>query len=500
MGAAPERNPSLWMATSEEAAYGPPDGPVQADVAVIGAGITGITTARLLVDEGMSVAVIEAGTVCSGVTGYTTAKVTALHGAIYGTLEKRWSQEVPAVYAAANQASVETVRNLAEKDKIDCDWSSASAYTYATTADGVADVEAEVEAATRAGLPVAFTTETDLPYPVRGAVRLDDQGHFHPRRYCLGLAAAVTEAGGRVFEHTRALALDQDDGTVTTDSHPITAEHVVIASHLPFVHAGMYYGRTEPQRSYAAAFRAEAATDAPQGMYLSIDEPRRSVRPAGDGWIVVGGEGHKVGEDPDTTHRHDALESWTREHFGTGLEYRWSAQDYSSADDLPFMGRLPGTDRCFLATGFAKWGMTNGTVAARIIADLILGRQNAWSATFDSTRVAARQQARQGLKANVEVAKHFVGDRLKNRDAPSADDLAVGSGGIVSRDGETIAAFRDDDGRLHAVSPTCTHMGCQVSFNTAERSWDCPCHGSRFDVDGRLLQGPAVEDLAPKGD
>ena len=495
MGTTSERNPSLWVGTSSSAARQALGGDASVDVVVLGAGIAGLSTARLLAMSGRSVAVVEAGEVCAGVTGYTTAKVTALHSAIYSRLVGAWGVERAAAYAAANQAAVAKVRELVALDGIDCDLEEASAYTYAERDSGVATIEAEADAARQAGLPVAVTTETDLPYDVRAAVRLDGQAQFHPRNYCLGLARAVEAAGGTVFEHTRALTVADGSGRVTTDRGVITADTIVVATHIPISDAGGHFARMAPKRSYAAAFRHE---ERPRGMYISVDEPTRSVRSSPGGWVIVGGEGHEVGHDDDTTRRYDALEAWARDRFGTAeVAYRWSAQDYESADGLPFIGRLrPGAGRTLVATGFGKWGMSNGTVAAMIITDLVQGTPNPWAETFDAARIAPRQSARKALRENVDVAKRFVGDRLASLRPPSVDTLAPGSGAIAALDGHKVAAYRDDDGTLHCVSATCTHLGCQVTFNTAERSWDCPCHGSRFDVDGHVLQGPAVKDLA----
>jgi len=348
----------------------------------------------------------------------------------------------------------------------------------------------------RAGLAASFTTDTELPYEVLGAIRVEDQAQFHPRMFCLGLAEAIVGAGSALYERTRALELD--GRTVVTDRGRISAGAVVVTSHIPFVDAGGYFGRMEPKRSYALA--AQVRGERPRGMYISVDEPSRSIRSTASGWLIIGGEGHKVGHDDDTRQRYAALEAWASDTFDTEpVEHRWSAQDYQSADGLPFIGSLPGHAGAFVATGFGKWGMTNGVASAMILRDLVQGRDNPWAATFDATRVAAKQSVKSVVSANVDVAKRFVGDRVAALQSPDAAELAPGEGGIVSLDGDTVAAFRDDEGTLHALSPTCTHLGCRVSFNTAERSWDCPCHGSRFDVDGHVLQGPATKDLLPKG-
>lgn len=498
MGSLEERNQSLWVTTTEPIEYGHLQSPVTVDVAVIGGGISGLTLARLLAAEGVAVAVVEAGHLCAGATGYTTAKVTSLHSLIYAKIERSFGFEAAAVYAAANEAAVTKVAKLAMDDGIDCDLEAAAAYTCTESDDGIADIEAEVDAAQRAGLAASFTTEVDLPYPVMAAVRVEGQYQFHPRKYCFGLAAAILRDGGMIFDRTRALNVDEKSSTVTTDRGTIEAGAIVLATHLPFPASGSFFARTTPMRSYVLAARING--ERPRGMYITVDDPKRSVRSTPDGWVIVGGEGHKVGQDDDTTRRYAALEEWARERFEVAsIGDRWSAQDYATADGLPYVGRLtPRTKNVFVATGYGKWGMTNGTAAAMILADLIAGRDNPWAATFDSTRLAVRQSAKNVLSGGVDVAKHLVGDRVSSLRAPAAEDLQPGSGGVVDLDGDTVAAFRDEDGTLCAVSATCTHLGCQVSFNTAERTWDCPCHGSRFALDGSVIEGPAVEDLAPK--
>jgi Rieske Fe-S protein len=222
------------------------------------------------------------------------------------------------------------------------------------------------------------------------------------------------------------------------------------------------------------------------------------MRPAPDGRLIIGGEGHRAGDETDTSRHYAAVESWAREVFDPeSIDYRWSAHDYHTVDGLPYVGQLtPREERILVATGFRKWGMTNGTAAAQMLADKILGRENPWAAAFDANRFGPGRSVTTLLQENAGVARHFVADRVEMLRAPTADALRAGDAGIVRHNGARVAGYRDEQGNLHAVSATCTHLGCQVTFNAAERTWDCPCHGSRFDIDGRVLEGPAVRDLA----
>ena len=501
MGSLHETNPSLWVATTRDAPRFPvPETGRSFDVVVVGAGITGLTTARLLAAEGADVAVLEAGRIVSGVTAHTTAKVTALQQTTLSEIERRLGADRMQAYAEANAAAVERVAALVAEDGIECDLERAPACTYAATADGVDAVEAEHRAARAAGLPARLDAETELPYPVASAVWLDDQLQLHPRRYCIGLADAVVRHGGAVFEHTRVLDVREGAaGCVVQHANgTIDAGHVVVASHLPFLDEGGFFARAHPKRSYALAVRLRSGGRRPLGMYISADDPTRSIRSTVDEWVVLGGEGHKVGHDDDTRDRYVALEAWAREHFEVAdVGYRWSAQDYESVDGMPYIGRLrPGRERTWVATALRKWGMSNGTAAAMLLADLVQGRDHPWAEAFDSTRLAPGASIKSLVTENVEVGKRFVGDRLRTRRSRPVEELAPGEADVVLLDGDPVAAYRDGAGQLHAVAANCTHLGCRVSFNTAELTWDCPCHGSRFDVDGRVLQGPAVDDLA----
>jgi glycine/D-amino acid oxidase-like deaminating enzyme/nitrite reductase/ring-hydroxylating ferredoxin subunit len=495
-------NVSYWVATTPETDFPSyPGGGLKVDVAVLGAGITGLTTALLLQQAGASVAVVEAGRVACGVTGYTTAKVTSLHGLTYAKLTSTFGAEGARIYGEANQAGLELIARLVQQLGIDCDFERLPAFTYTEDPQRVSAIEEEVEAAQQAGLPASFSTDIGLPFPVQGAVRFEGQAQFHPRRFCLGLAEAIDRDGGQIFERTRVVNLRPGTPcTVDTEHGRLRADHVVLATHLPFFDPAGLFAKTSPSRSYAAA--VTLAEPAPPGMYLSADPATRSVRPlvGGSRQAVLAGEEHKTGHGRDTRTHYQALEEWARERFRLeSVDYRWSAQDYLPADSVPYIGRLvPGYGRLHVATGFKKWGMTHSAVAAMLLRDQITGRPNPWSGLFRATRLHPLASVKELAVHNLDVGLRFAGDRLLTLRPAPAGELAPGEAGIRELDGEKVAAYRDPDGRLHAVSGRCTHLGCLVAWNAAERSWDCPCHGSRYTYDGQVIQGPAVDDLAPR--
>jgi glycine/D-amino acid oxidase-like deaminating enzyme/nitrite reductase/ring-hydroxylating ferredoxin subunit len=499
MGSLHERNRSVWVATTPQTSYPPLAGPVIVDVAVVGGGITGLTTALLLKQTGATVTVIEAGRIASGTTGYTTAKITALHGLTYAQLISEHGAEKTRLYAEANQAGVEQVAALVDQLGIDCQFERQTAYTYTETDDRQGDIAAEVEAASSIGLPVTYVEQTTLPFPIRAAVRLDNQAQIHPRRYCLALAGAIAGDGCQIFEQTRALDIDEeaDRTTVRTDRGEVTAEQVVVATLLPFGMLGGFFAKAQPSRSYAIAVRLQG--EAPSGMHLRAESPTRSIRPLpldGEVGLVLGGASHKTGQETHTEAYYDELEKWATSAFAVrSIEYRWSAQDYTTVDSLPYVGRSPRRSKTFVATGFKKWGMSNGTAAAMLLSDLIQGRDNPWAPMYDATRIGDIGATAKLVKENIGVAKRFVQDRLAHRPAPAFKDLGSGEGRVVDLEGDKVGAYRDHDGVVHAVSVTCTHMGCAVSWNSAEATWDCPCHGSRFNYKGQVINGPAVEDL-----
>ena len=493
---------SLWLATGPGTSYPELAGDTSADALVVGAGITGLITALLLQREGLDVVVVDQHRVGAGVTGHTTAKLSSLHQLVYAEFAERFGEEGARVYAAANEAGLDRIAQLVGELGIECDFRRRPNYTYAATPADVDAVQAEVHAARSAGLDASFVSEVPLPFPTSGAIKLDDQAEFHPHKFLVALAAALVRGGARIFEHTRALGLREGAPcrVETTGGH-VTADHVVIAGHFPFPDRGLFFARVHAERSYCVA--APVTGDPPEGMFISASSPTRSLRfhpVAGQELVIVGGEGHKVGQGGPTSPRYAALEAFTREHFDVGeVAYRWSAQDNYSADGAPLVGRLtPRSRRTWVATGFRKWGLAMGAAAAEMITDSVAGRRNPWQEFFDANRVTPLASAKALVTENANVGFHFLADRITRRSGDSVDDLAPGEGKVVSRHGRQVAVSRDDDGVVHAVSARCTHLGCIVAWNDAERSWDCPCHASRFAPDGSVLQGPTVHPLGTR--
>ena len=474
---------------------------VEADVVVVGAGVTGMTTALLLQRAGQQVVVVDAEELGRSVTTGSTVKVTFGHGTTYSTIAEAHGLDAARHYAGANVAGLREVLALADELDIDCALERGLPHVvYAERDEERAQVEAEAAVATSLGLPVALTRDVPLPFPVAAALRFDDQAQFHPGRYLAGLAEAFVRERGVLLERARVVDVDEhrDHCTVETTSGRLSAGHVVVATHYPVLDRGAQFGHLTARRSYGVAGVLPSGTAA--GMTINVGSPRHSTRTArldGEDLLVVVGEGHKVGHESDTSQRCDALRAWAGDRFGvTDFRYHWSAEETTSVDHLPFVGHIaPGSSRVLTATGFDGWGMTNGTASAILLRDLVLGRDNPWEETFDARRAEMRVPGAEFVKHNVHVGQMWLKGRVGGAAAGSVDDLESDSAAVLEVDGKQTAAYRDERGELHAVSAVCTHLGCTVAWNDGEKSWDCPCHGSRFSCDGQVLHGPATRRL-----
>lgn len=478
---------SIWNREIRFPARGLLDSDLEVDTAVIGGGLAGILIAYFLQRKGIPAIVLEANQVGSGQTGNTTAKITCQHDMIYDKLIRNFGLERARQYASANQAAIAAYEALIREKGIDCQMESIPTYLYSETSDG--SLKRETAAAQRLGIAAEFTTDTTLPFPVKGAVRFAHQAQFHPLKFLKAIASEVT-----VYEQTSVQRVE--DHMLVTNRGNVQAAHIVFACHYPFVNVpGLYFARMHQERSYVLALRQAQQLD---GAYLGVDPGGLSLRNVGE-LLLLGGEGHRTGANP-AGNQYEHLMRSARRWYPHSVEVaRWSAQDCMTMDGVPYIGRYSRSrPDWFVATGFQKWGMTSSMVSAMLISDLISGEKNEYEDVFSPQRFHLRASAKtlvtdlgQSVKG---LTKGAVGITLK-----TLDSLPNGHGGMVRVNGKKVGAYKDEVGRVYLVSPRCPHLGCQLEWNPAERSWDCPCHGSRFDFTGRLISGPAQKDITLSG-
>lgn len=490
---------SFWIINTPDTNFNPLKKELSVDVAILGAGIAGITSALLLKEAGLSVALIEAERVIKDVTANTTAKVTAAHNIIYSNLESHFGKDRARIYAEANQKSIDKIESIIKERNIDCDFRRLPCYIYSENPDEIDMLKKEAEAAADAGLQATYVESSPLPFEIAGAVQYENQAEFHPRKYLLNLIDSILDDGSYLFENTRALNVKEGDiNEVITDKGSIKAKNVIVATHFPIYDPNRLYSKMYPSMSYALGLYLNEPF--PKGMYVST-QPTVTYRSApsdkGD-IVIVSGANHKVGHELDTAESYRKLEKHASDHFDVkSIDYHWSTQDNITIDNVPYIGKIePKSKGVYVATGFMKWGMTNGTVAAMIIYDLILGNENKWSSFFDPSRSMPKlESTKEFIGTNVDVFKELIGGKLSR---PSSMDLSMlkeGEGSILTVKGKKVAVSRDENGKLHILSPACVHLGCQVVWNTAEKTWDCPCHGSRYRYDGKVIHAPALGDL-----
>lgn len=507
----PERDEpsgSYWSAVGAACCprYAPLTEDIRADVIIVGAGIVGLTAAEALAGAGMSVVVLEALRIGEQATGRSTAKVSSQHGLAYARLVRDFGEETARLYGQANQEAIDHIAGLVARGAIDCGFERKAAYLYADSSDSVRAVQDEASAAVALGLPASLVDDMPAPVPATVALRFHQQAQFNPVRYLAGLASIVAH-DARIHETSRVVEIrrrsDDQGYRVGLAAGPcVEASDVVVATHLPIVPEGMFYARAHPFSHPMLAADIDGSR-VPDGMFISADAPTRSFRTDSvDGVmrLIAVGSSFATGDTQAELACFHELEDFVRRHFGIEVPgWRWTNEDFLSIDGLPFIGPATSSaDHLHVATGFGAWGITNGTVAGRLIADRILGRANPFEAMFDPSGHTMRAGGMEFLKRNVGSARHLVGDRIRTQPL-DPDELEAGQAAVGKFAGETVAAWRDPAGALHVVSASCSHMGCIVGWNATDRSWDCPCHGSRFSPDGAVLHGPATEPLKASG-
>jgi glycine/D-amino acid oxidase-like deaminating enzyme/nitrite reductase/ring-hydroxylating ferredoxin subunit len=482
---------------------------IRTSVCIVGAGIAGMTTAYLLARAGRAVVVIDDGPIGGGETGRSTAHITAALDDRYSNIEKLHGEEGSRVAAESHTAAINRIESIASLEDIDCDFERVDGYLFLGGGDDRKVLEEELKAAHGAGLSDVELLDRA---PVKSfdsgpALRFPRQAQFHPVKYLNGLARAIVRDGGQLYSDTHAESIqDGEPAKVTTsDGHVITADSVVVATNSPVNDWVIIHTKQYAYRTYVIAARIPRGS-IPRGLYWDTLDPYHYIRlqevdPLLDPrrreeLLIVGGEDHKTGQANDADERFKRLEEWTRQRFPAigNVDFRWSGQIMEPVDYMGFIGRNPGTDQhIFIATGDSGNGITNGTVAGILLTDLILGRKNPWSKLYDPSRVTLRATP-SFLKENLNVVGQYT-DWATGGDVDSYEQIAPGTGAVIRRGMKKIAVYRDDQGEIHELSAVCTHLYCIVDWNSAERTWDCPCHGSRFDPYGRVVNGPAITPL-----
>jgi Glycine/D-amino acid oxidases (deaminating) len=502
------RTTSVWMATDV------PELPalshdVRTNVCIVGAGIAGMTTAYLLARAGRAVVVIDDGPIGGGETGRTTAHITASLDDLYHRVEILHGVEGIRIAAESHTAAIDRIESIASLEDIDCDFERVDGYLFLGAGSDKELLERELASAHRAGLSdVELVARAPIDsFDTGPALCFPRQAQFHSLKYLNGLARAIIRDGGQLFSGAHAKSIeDGEPAKVTTsDGHVITADSIVVATNSPVNDWVILHTKQAAYRTYVVAARVPRGS-VTRALYWDTENPYHYIRlqevdPVLDPHrkeelLIVGGEDHKTGQADDAEERFRHLEKWTRQRFPMvrNIDFKWSGQIMEPVDYMAFIGKNPGTDQhIYVVTGDSGNGITHGTIAGMLLTDLIAGRKNPWSKLYDPSRVTLRA-TRNYLRENLNVASQYT-DWTKPGNVDSYDQIAPGSGAVVRRGMNKIAVYRDEQGNIHERSAVCTHLYCIVGWNSGEETWDCPCHGSRFDPFGRVINGPAITPL-----
>jgi glycine/D-amino acid oxidase-like deaminating enzyme/nitrite reductase/ring-hydroxylating ferredoxin subunit len=469
------------------------------DVVIIGAGLTGLTTGLLLQQQGKNCIILDGHTIGYGTTGGTTAHINTFFDTSYDQVEQDFGADGAKVLADSAKESIALIQELVEKYAIDCDFAFKDGIIFSETEKETKALLSLLEASRRAGVEAVEIRDNGIPVPFEFAVVFNDQAEFHPMKYCLGLAAAFQNLGGTILENSFVRKTTTQDviQIAHTDRFEIKGHNMVYATHMP---PGLTVFDVEcaPYRSYALGIKLKNG-DYPKNMAYDMKDPYHYIRThtiEGQPYLILGGEDHKTGHD-DPQAAFQALEEYARKYYYVeSIDYKWSSQYYIPADGLPFIGKMPAaSDHTFVATGYSGNGMILATIAGKILSDAILGNGNKYLELFKPSRIKPVAGFKDFVTENADVAYHFIADRLSTEDLESFAAMAPDSGDVVDYKGQKVAVYKDAQGEVTVLSPTCTHAGCIVSFNQAEKSWDCPCHGGRYDLKGQVISGPPTLNL-----
>ena len=500
---------SYWISSTKNLEYNNIlDDNYCADVCIVGAGLCGLSTAYYLAKNGVKVVIVDKASIGEKTSGHTTAKITLQHGLIYDYLINTFNFDFALKYFRANQKAISNIKNIIDTENIDCDFEYTNNYIYTTAQDDLIKIHNEIKAVNSLDEKhyAEFQTEVDLPFKIAGAIETKNQAQFHPRKYMFGLVKAIQKYGGLIF--TSALVTDvqkYNDGYITyANDYTIKSKYLVIASHYPFINfPGFYFSKMYQSTSYAIAI--ETNKKMPNGMYINTGEPVLSFRTAkynNKELLIISGGDHKTGYSPESSesYGYKYIENQAKKFYpDCKILYKWNTRDCITLDKIPYIGEFSlFMPNAYVATGFNKWGMTSSNIAANIIKDDILGFNNLFANTFDSSRFKPIKNRGEMKNMAKQVFHSFISNRIK---IPDEDLSAIknDNGGIIRINGNSVGIYKDKDGKIYAVNPTCTHLGCLLTWNNLDKTWDCPCHGSRFDYKGKNLYDPAFKDLDTYG-
>jgi len=485
------QNPNKFNALTEN---------LYCDVCIIGAGIFGLTTAYYLSKKGLNVILLDKNNIGEGTSGYTTGKITLQHGLIYDYLINNFSFDFTQQYLTANQEAIENIKAIIDNENIDCDFERQSSFVYTTDTAEIVKLEKEADSITSLGLNVSLTSTTSLPFKIASALEIPNQAQFHPQKYMQGLVNSILHNEGIIFTNTHAHSVKKDGNfyNTFTKSYKITSKYVVIASHYPFINIpGFYFTKMYQSTSYAILI--DPKKELFNGMYINTKEPILSLRHVKNeekNLLLIVGNGHKTGDEKDITNSYLTLEKEARKIYpDCDILYKWNTQDCITLDKVPYIGTFSSiTPNMYIATGFNKWGMTFSNIAANIIADGILGIENKYSKIFDSTRVSPIKNRWEMKNMIKQTTSSLLLENLKIPD-DSLKNIKNDNGAIIELDGKKVGVYRNPDGDIFTIKPNCTHLGCMLTWNNLDKTWDCPCHGSRFNYKGENLYNPAIKNL-----
>ena len=495
-------NKSYWVESTNKTNYPKISENVNSDVLIIGGGMSGIATAYMLSESGLNITIVDADRIGMGVTANTTAKITSQHGLIYDYLLNSYNFDTAKAYLDSNEESIKNISNIINKENINCDFSYQDSYVYTCDKSNVSKIVDEVSAVTSLGLKAEYVTECPLPFSIEAAIKFPKQAQFHPRKYILSLLPILEKRGMQIFENSKVTDIKHINNTyeIYIDNCKISCKYLVMSSHYPIKNfPGMYFIKMYQDSSYAIGVEFEK--DVFDGMYISCDTPvtsfRNIVQDNGKKLLIVGGSSHKTGDtNVDIESSYINLENYIKSIYPKSkIKYRWMTEDCVTLDKIPYIGEFSKfLPNMYVATGYKKWGMTTSHVAAKIISDRILGKENPYEKIYTATRIEPIKNS----KEFGNMLKQSVYSLAINKASPpiiSYTDLENDSGGVVDYKGEKLGIYKDKNGKLFGVVPYCKHLGCELSWNNLEKTWDCPCHGSRYDYTGKIITEPTTKSL-----